>query len=302
MAISEDVLEPYRLADTVADAERVLDELAPLGADLPDPVGDLYDELAEAAAEEDDYALAARLERKALEDGCTSPVVAREMLGWYLLKSGDVEQGERVFMDLQTERPDDVGILITLGHARSDSGMQEGALSAFDEAVAVAKQVGHGARLGSSTRRTQGRARGGRGSTRRGRPARSPLPRPPAIGPIAWTLAWFPAHRARGRAGAARSRWRLFDHPGGLLKANRRGTSVGFVARSASAPTLRRSWSARWSNGPRRKGTILTAEKPGANTRQNWASTGGAITWPPGRNDACWCRSGQKYKRCCGRD
>ena len=29
--------------------------------------------------------------------------------------------------------------------------------------------------------------------------------------------------------------------------------------------------------------------------------TGRTIPWPPGRNDACWCRSGRKYKRCCGR-
>jgi tetratricopeptide (TPR) repeat protein len=27
---------------------------------------------------------------------------------------------------------------------------------------------------------------------------------------------------------------------------------------------------------------------------------GGAIPWPPARNDPCWCRSGAKYKRCCG--
>jgi tetratricopeptide (TPR) repeat protein len=24
------------------------------------------------------------------------------------------------------------------------------------------------------------------------------------------------------------------------------------------------------------------------------------LAWPPGRNDACWCGSGRKYKRCCG--
>jgi tetratricopeptide (TPR) repeat protein len=24
------------------------------------------------------------------------------------------------------------------------------------------------------------------------------------------------------------------------------------------------------------------------------------VAWPPGRNDACWCGSGRKYKRCCG--
>lgn len=29
--------------------------------------------------------------------------------------------------------------------------------------------------------------------------------------------------------------------------------------------------------------------------------TGGAIPWPPGRNERCWCGSGRKYKQCCGR-
>ena len=27
---------------------------------------------------------------------------------------------------------------------------------------------------------------------------------------------------------------------------------------------------------------------------------GAAIPWPPGRNEACWCGSGRKYKKCCG--
>lgn len=30
------------------------------------------------------------------------------------------------------------------------------------------------------------------------------------------------------------------------------------------------------------------------------ARTGRALHWPPSRNDACWCGSGRKYKRCCG--
>jgi tetratricopeptide (TPR) repeat protein len=30
------------------------------------------------------------------------------------------------------------------------------------------------------------------------------------------------------------------------------------------------------------------------------AQEGGAVTWPPGRNDPCWCGSGKKYKKCCG--
>jgi tetratricopeptide (TPR) repeat protein len=31
------------------------------------------------------------------------------------------------------------------------------------------------------------------------------------------------------------------------------------------------------------------------------AQDGRAIAWPPGRNEPCWCGSGTKYKRCCGR-
>ena len=32
----------------------------------------------------------------------------------------------------------------------------------------------------------------------------------------------------------------------------------------------------------------------------NVARSGGAISWPPERNDTCWCGSGIKYKNCCG--
>jgi uncharacterized protein YecA (UPF0149 family) len=28
---------------------------------------------------------------------------------------------------------------------------------------------------------------------------------------------------------------------------------------------------------------------------------GHTLAWPPGRNQPCWCASGQKYKKCCGR-
>lgn len=30
------------------------------------------------------------------------------------------------------------------------------------------------------------------------------------------------------------------------------------------------------------------------------ARRGDALPWPPTRNDPCWCRSGRKYKACCG--
>jgi tetratricopeptide (TPR) repeat protein len=300
VAITEDVLEPFRQAETVADAERVLDALAVLGADRPDPLGDLYDELAEEAANEADYEAAARLERKALDAGCTSPVVAREMLGWYLLKSGDVEQGERVFGDLRTERPGDVGILITLGHARSDSGLQESALSAFDEAVAVAKQVGHGRVLDRArVERKAEREEVGLSLDEDDRLA--PLPRPPSTGPVAWTLAWFPpTERA-----AALELWPEladdFDHPSGYsrrIEEHLRRLRSALGQRPSVAPIVVDAlveWAATEGHDP-------DSGEARSEYAAKLAATGAAIAWPPGRNDACWCSSGQKYKRCCGRD
>lgn len=38
-------------------------------------------------------------------------------------------------------------------------------------------------------------------------------------------------------------------------------------------------------------------------TRDRWARTldpGALSVWPPERNQACWCGSGRKYKKCCG--
>lgn len=31
------------------------------------------------------------------------------------------------------------------------------------------------------------------------------------------------------------------------------------------------------------------------------ARLGNEVPWPPGRNDPCWCGSGEKYKKCCAR-
>jgi hypothetical protein len=38
-----------------------------------------------------------------------------------------------------------------------------------------------------------------------------------------------------------------------------------------------------------------------ARTAYELARQGRAVAWPPGRNDPCWCGSGKKYKKCCGR-
>ena len=300
MAVGVDLLERYRHATGTVEAERVLDELAADGADPAVSLGDLYDDLAEAAAEDDDHDLAARFERKALDAGCRSPAVAREMLGWYLLKSGALEQGERVFGELRAERPDDVDILITLGHARSDAGLQEQALFAFDEAVAVARRVGMSRVLDRARiERKVEREDAGLEADEDDRLA--PPPRPLASGAIAWTLAWFPpAERP-----TAIERWpalaadfndpgdysrRIEEHLRRLRSALGRCPGVAPIAVEALV-----EWAAAQGYDP-------DSGEARSQYAAALASTGGAIQWPPGRNDPCWCHSGQKYKRCCGRD
>src|SRR5918992_1153662 len=77
MTVADAILQPYVDAPTLPEAEAELDRLAGRNAELPVPLGDLYDELAEAAANDHEYEQAARLEAKAIEAGCRDPFVAR---------------------------------------------------------------------------------------------------------------------------------------------------------------------------------------------------------------------------------
>lgn len=44
-----------------------------------------------------------------------------------------------------------------------------------------------------------------------------------------------------------------------------------------------------------------TAEQTRLDCGRSLADEGVGVTWPPAKNAACWCGSGSKYKRCCGR-
>ena len=102
-------------------------------------LGECYDGLAEVAADAGDLELAVRAQRRALEHGCREPALARQMLGWYLLEAGEREEGEAVFAAARAERPDDAWLLSALALARRGAGDDLGALSAFDEALELAK-------------------------------------------------------------------------------------------------------------------------------------------------------------------
>ncbi len=118
MAVVESILEPYVAASTLVEAERELDRLVARKDELPMPIGDLYDDLAAQAADDDEYELAARLQQKAINAGCSQRFVAREMHGWYLLKVGATADGEAVFrLNERTRPPDASGVAAMLSLA-----------------------------------------------------------------------------------------------------------------------------------------------------------------------------------------
>jgi tetratricopeptide (TPR) repeat protein len=299
MRVADAILQPYVDARTLPEAEEELDRLAGRNAELPVPLGDLYDELAEAAANDDEYELAARLEAKAIEVGCRQQFVAREMRGWYLLKSGATEEGEALFRELLTERPDDAEVRITLGHARSDAGLQDAALDAFDDALAAAKRRGHRKEIDHA--RVERRAEREHVGLELDEDDRlAPAPTPPLGGPIALAVAWFPPDQTE----TALAHWPDLaedladpDRYAVHIETQLRNLHTGLGQRPAVAPIVVDEfigWAAEegYDAGSGEARSVYAAEITG---------TGRAIAWPPGRNDPCWCRSGRKYKRCCGR-
>lgn len=298
MPTVEEKLRPYVEASTVEEAEEALDRLV---AEWPAPdhvLGDCYDELAEHAANRKEHDAAVRLERKAIAAGCSDPRLARKMLAWYLLEAGELDEGEETFAELRRERPGDVELLIALGHARSSAGLQHVSLDAFDQAVAVAK-------LGGDARALD-RARIERRAEREhvGLPADAddelaPGPRPVVPSPVEWALAWFPPDQRE----AALELWPTladdFADPvaySRLLEGHLRLLLRQTGQRPSVAPIDVDELVA-WSETQR-------LDPDSGEARSQFAAElfrrGRTLPWPPARNEACWCRSGRKYKRCCG--
>jgi hypothetical protein len=298
MAVVDAILAPYVNAATLEEAERALDRLADRADELPVLVGDLYDELAGHAADEDEHEIAARLQKKAIAAGCGQPFVAREMLGWFLLKAGATDEGEAVFGELCDERPDDSGVRITLGHARSDAGLQAAALDAFDQALAVAKRRGF--------RKEIDRARIERWAEREhvglepdGDDLLAPPPKSPSRSDaFALAAAWFPPDQ---RA-AALAHWPdladdFADPPryARRLEGNLRALARGLGQHPAIAPIDVAAFLA-WADS---EGYDPASGEARSVYAAELFRAGRVVQWPPSRNDGCWCGSGGKYKRCC---
>jgi len=113
----------------------------------------------------------------------------------------------------------------------------------------------------------------------------------------AWALAWFP----KSEWARATAEWpELLDtHPtdhdaySTQVEANLKAAAAREPGSPDVAPLSVDVLLAEFGDAA---GEPLSRASMGAKV----ARGGGAISWPPGRNDPCWCQSGRKYKNCCG--
>ena len=295
------LLDTYRLASTLEEAEQALNALEGLSYEDAQPIGDLYDELAEIAADNEDYGLATRAQRRAVELGCEKPELGREMLGWYLMKDGQRAAGEAEFDALRREGGDDPELLMMLGGARADAGDERAALAAYDEALVAAKELGDAWTIDRArVERRFSRQELGLLEDEDDRLALRPLDEPARPEEASFAVSWFP----RSEHTAAIDKWPELEED--LTNADRycrriedhlRELATASGQRPSVAPlTVKELTAYSESEG---------LDPSGGGTRARLAAEmnrrGQTISWPPGRNELCWCGSGRKYKRCCGR-
>lgn len=297
MASVPELLSIFETTKDLSEAEAALDRLAAMQLPPDLELGECYDSLAEVAAENDDFALAVRAQRCALEQGCRHPDLGREMLGWYLLKAGEREEGETIFTALREERPDDPHLYALFGAARSDSGDWEGALSAFEKALELAKEAADEPLIGRlRAERQECRLELGLPPDEEDRLAERRAFSAPEL--TSYAIAWFP----RDQSEAALERWP--DLADDLEDPDAYCRAIEARLREMHAATGRVP-----SVAPLNVEALLefASEKdsdPNTGAARSQfaavlASRGETVPWPPGRNDPCWCGSGRKYKRCC---
>jgi len=301
------LLALYETTESLTEAKEALDRIAAMEYPADLELGECYDELAEGAANSDDYELAVEAERLAVEHGCRHPDLAVDMLGWYLLKAGATEEGEAVFAASLERRANDPDLHGTIGAARSDSGNHEGAVRAFDRALELA-EAGRAARSSESLndRLRVERLRAERQESRQdlGLPPDEPVHTAGIASPRfteapSYTVAWFP----REEIALALDRWPSLaddlEDPGAycaIIESRLRDLRAATGRVPSVAPlTVEGLVEFGEANG-------LDPETREARSRfaAELGSRDEVVAWPPGRNDPCWCGSGRKYKRCCG--
>lgn len=241
-----------------------------------------------------------------------------------LTRAGLVEEAAPIWDEVARNTPDDVWVFNNAGLEYAAIGDHESALVWVTRALELAVRSGDPERLIGQLRDLRATSLAALGREPDDLQAAEPMPRPPALRPptpgreIAWehgragappiSWSWFPAEEYPDalahwpdlvESEVLRDADGLLDHPRYCRRLERRmrEASESGVTGIRLAP-LRRAEFTRWldehqprEDEPRQLRAQFTTDLS--------RDPANLISWPPGRNEACWCGTERKYKRCC---
>jgi tetratricopeptide (TPR) repeat protein len=226
-------------------------------------------------------------------------------VAWMHVLAGRRADADAIWAELERERPGDPTVPFLAGNAHAEADEPAVAAELFGRALELALHAGSDGEtlrqiVGS---RTEALADAGLPAAAIDEQARLALARAAAQGtdtPV--TTPYFPA----GEFALAVEAWPGFaadwgedGHAAYALELDRRMRAIAPgaprhpVVVPLTVATVRERAAA--------EGLEDDAAEARAHVAYEVAREGGALLWPPGRNDACWCGSQIKYKKCCGR-
>lgn len=293
-------------------------------------VADLHSELAEAYDQLGRVEEALREADLLVELGYRSQPDPRCRRAEILTRHGRLAEAAAIWEAVAADTPDDVWVYNNAGLEYGAIGEHELALDWLTRALELAVRTGDPERLlgqlrdlraaslaalgrepdglqtatPTLTRREHGESQPGSRLNRKVPPAREPAP------PVPVALAWLPADEYA----ESPQRWPdladsplLHDDEGEpvshavycrRMEGRLRAHSEAGMAR-LSVVAVRSAEFNPWvaDNAPDEPDPAQLRAQYAADVARDPSRT---VTWPPGRNEPCWCGSGRKYKKCCG--
>ena len=310
-------------------ARAILDELVELpdtgGLWMPECYANLAREYDRQSRHDDAIASLGR----AIELGWGGKPHPRSDIAEFHLRAGRHEEAAAIWAELKASEPDDVRLYNAAGLSYSEIGEHELAIAWLGEGIELAMRTDEPEGIInqlSDVRRRSLRALGReldeleervdpfmaewsseeRSHERRlarlyeagnfSLPAR---PRDRENEEVAVSIAWFPADEyemAIERWPSLAEDWADVPHSDycGRMDGNIKWMRSQGVPIRAIVPIVvdeYAAWCTEQDEDPEEARAAYTAHR---------MREGAAIPWPPGRNEACWCGSGRKYKKCCG--
>jgi tetratricopeptide (TPR) repeat protein len=282
-----------------------------------EPLPFLYEELANCYSRQDRHQEAITAMDKSIETGYRGSPDGRALKAAFLLKAGRSDEADRLLHQVRKDTPEDIWLYNSAALAYQEVGDHERALEWSAQGLELALATGDKESIVSELLdvRIQNLQASGREPddvdaralefmdsrveklNRMTADLRSRL----LSEDVAVAMAWFPRddyHRALEMWPSLATEWGSVPHTDYCRDIQREmqryklsGAPLRWVA------PLRIDAYLQWCDS---KDEDPEEAKSRATYAATLAQSGEGIPWPPSRNEACWCGSSKKYKRCCG--